>query len=553
MSTVSIHAGAPTAAEQAARGNWQANVEALRRTQSMLAARLAEIPLPPVVWTFARDGALTARDPRGTWWDGCSVPRRAAREMLRGLSQPATTGCFILPANAWQLHAALSMLRPQQAIVAIVPDAARLKIMLHCCDLSAEITSHRMWFAAGSRWCEMLAAIFSDNPGLPTPHQFIRTVLTGDEQSMPIMQAAERVFAGESARRAQVVAEAQSAAPAARPVLRLCVVGPSRFRVWEDAVETLARTIEGAGNMEYLRVDSDDPAQVAAAWLAHASANSSAVLLANAFRCDLPPAISPHVPVITWVTTPRVAPHNPAAPRDALLLADGQWRALARNAGWPDRAVDVAGWPPGPAIGKPAAAHLAIVADTQGVLPPPESFELSSHRLLWEAIAHELLANPFALGRDIQAYLAAHMARMGIDRTGFDFRRFIDGLIVPAFQQGVAHVLLSSGIPLKVHGCGWDGACDVRPFWSGPVVDRRGLLAAVAEAAGLVHVWPIPGVHPMDAMPRPVVRTVGRSRGALIEEARRISAGRAGSKQPGGPVLSPRCLAETVGRSLSIV
>jgi len=550
MSTVIIHAGSATAADDAAGRNWHANIEALQRTQVHLAKALVETPLPPLTWTIARDGALSARDAQGMWFDECSVPRRAAAEMLRSLSQPATTGCFVLPASAWLLDAALSILKPQQALIAIVPDLARLKTMLHCCDLSAAIAAHRVWFAAGRNWPAMLTAILAENPGLPVPHQFIRTVLTGEEESQPIMQLAQRIFAAETRRRAGIMEHALEAAPSPAGPLRLCVLGPSQFRLWDEAAETIVRAIESAGDAHCVRVDTDDPAAVSAAGLALAAANCHAVLTANAFRGELPPVVSPHIPLITWVTVPRIAPPVSAARRDMLLLADGSWRNLARNAGWPDRAIEVAAWPACAPMDKPADAPLAIIADTETVLPPPGRFELSSHRLLWEAVAAELLSDPFSLGRDLAVYLLGHMRRIGLSEEGFDWHRFIDRLVVPAFQQGIARCLASAGIAIALHGRGWDGAPELRKFWLGPVADRRQLLAAVAGAAALVHVWPVPGVHPMDAMPRPVLRAFGRTRGAFLEEARRVATARREKHFHAMPLGGQR-LVELVRRALS--
>jgi hypothetical protein len=115
-----------TAACQEAISNWQANVEALGKTQPHLAPGK---PVETIEWVYARDGALSVRID-DAWWSGCSVPLEAARAMLRTL-RVGGTACFLCPSHAADVLVALETLAPNQAIVVIVPDSKWFHLELH--------------------------------------------------------------------------------------------------------------------------------------------------------------------------------------------------------------------------------------------------------------------------------------------------------------------------------------------------------------------------------------------------------------------------------------
>src|SRR5215212_6817318 len=70
-------------AQRQAQLNLNSNVRALQKTQPQLIA--SEMKFSKVDWLYARDGSLTALDENQKWWAACSVPARAAEELLRTL------------------------------------------------------------------------------------------------------------------------------------------------------------------------------------------------------------------------------------------------------------------------------------------------------------------------------------------------------------------------------------------------------------------------------------------------------------------------------------
>src|SRR5262249_11797592 len=140
-----------TRAMAEARENWNLNLKALHLTQPSLASSLSP-PLPAPHWIYARDGSLSVLNDLSSWWSGCSLPRRAAQEMLRKLAISATTACFLAPSHAQQVVVALQILKAEQALIVIVPELLELQIALHCHDFTADLARHRLWFAAGQSW-----------------------------------------------------------------------------------------------------------------------------------------------------------------------------------------------------------------------------------------------------------------------------------------------------------------------------------------------------------------------------------------------------------------
>src|SRR4051812_34560819 len=82
-----------SASLEAAR-NWKRNLAAL-------ATSVAQIN-PQTEFVFARDGALTALQD-GKWWGGCSVPEKAAEELLQTLNITSPVACFLCPTHSAQI------------------------------------------------------------------------------------------------------------------------------------------------------------------------------------------------------------------------------------------------------------------------------------------------------------------------------------------------------------------------------------------------------------------------------------------------------------------
>jgi hypothetical protein len=145
---------------------------------------------------------------------------------------------------------------------------------------------------------------------------------------------------------------------------------------------------------------------------------------------------------------------------------------------------------------------------------------MSSHGLLWETIAAEVARDPLVLGDDAGVYLSRWCERAGVE--GVDRRVFVERLILPAYQQAVARALVAAGVELRLYGRGWDEVEGLSKYWGGVIRDREELRAALEEAAGVVHVWPVAWAHPVEFVGRPVVRPVRD----WVEQALRVAVGR---------------------------
>lgn len=526
-----IESLAPTALPQSqaavvlAQSNLTANLAALSTAQPGLAAR--PLPLPDdLTWLFARDGSLTAMMNGARWWAGCSVPRRAAEFMFKGMEVGGVVACFLAPQYAPQLRVALDKLDRRQAVIAVVPEPGTLSVLLHCEDFSRDIAGERLWFVSGESWEADLRTLFEQQPGLPTPSQFLRPIAADNESTDRLIAPAQAVFNEVGAARATELHAVSSAERASRSgAPRLCIVQPSRFRLWDDAGTALGELDWGAAGVDVTRIDSDRPTSSAPLALARVAAECDAVLAPNLSRGNVPGVVSDDVCWIAWVTSPRIPPAEGALPHDRLLLADPAWRRLAEQAGWDSRQVRIARWP---ALtrrenGTPQK-FLAIVADTLSLEIPPSVAAYSSQVLLWEHLCHELSENPFLLGASVEDFLSKRRERFGISEQGFDRDIFIHGLIVPAYQQAIARVMLREKLPVRLFGTGWD-AGEFEAAREGPVRSRDQLRQILHASAALVHVWPACSSHPAERASVPVVRTGPAGREGFLETARRALRG----------------------------
>jgi hypothetical protein len=497
----------------------------------------------------------------GRWIASCSVPCRAAQELLKTLDARGNVVCFLAPNHGAQVQVALERLRPEQSLIVALPQIDTLWLMLACCDLAAAIRAKRLWWVCGSDWPDQLARLLVDQPGLPTPQQFIRTAILGEEASRALIEQAQRVFAAENQRRALASQECVGRWERRTTATgRVCVVAGSRFRLWADDGLALAGALNArvpnpqapipksdAGGARLSRfdwLDVDDPCRASGLALARAAESCDGVVIANAGRGDLPAAIAPSMPLITWLTAPRIPNSANAGPRDALLLADPSWMSLAQQAGWDRRRLAVATRPclvnqQAPAVNgqQSTSTLLTIIADTLDVARAPE-FAYSSHRLLWENIAAELLRNPFELGADVSRYLAQRMERLNISGAPLDPALFIERLIVPAWQQGIARFLLANGIALRLFGLGWDQLDGLAGLAAGPITDPEQLAQALAGARVLLHIWPFAGAHAIDVMGRPVIRALGLRPESLLGTARNALLRPPPFQPPASPALS---------------
>jgi len=501
-----------TLAQQQAASNFARNLEALAQTQRALGRWLNE-QLLELEWVFAKDRALSAQEPSGQWIGGCSLPRRVAQALLARQEVRGSTACFLAPPHAAALRVALDKLAAQQAIVAIVPDMRDLAIMLHCEDFADDIRASRLWCAAGPAWDVSLRSIFDDQEGLATPAQFIRTPDADPELIQSLISTAQAVFSQVHAdRAARMQALVQSPAQRRRSPgtsFRLCVVAPMRFRLWNDIGHAMMQATQQIGGVETVVFDADSPTNSSPLALLKVASSCDAILTANTARTDLPAVLPESLPWITWITQPRIPSAALAATNDHLIVTDPALRDAAVRAGWPATRVCVGNWPEvqsaAPTARPAGAGCLAIITDTFPLDTPPDLMDYSSHGLLWEYIREELRHNPLALSHDIDGYLAARMAKINIAQANFPRARFIEKLIVPAYQQGLARTLLCAGLRVRLFGAGWEALDEFRPHAAGAVSQRQQLQDIAAASAALIHVWPFKISHPIDALGVPVL------------------------------------------------
>jgi hypothetical protein len=508
-----------TAAVAQARRNFESNSSALAAAQPWLRIQI-ESAEPAVTWLFGRDGFLTAHDQSGRWLAGCSLPMRAGQLMMKRLTVNGTVACLLAPSHAGQIAAALEKLTPQQAVIVLQPDAGLFQIMLRCCDFSEAIQSNRLWFAVGEQWGDRLGAIFENRPGLLTPCQFIRTLATDEDLMQQLIPPAERIFQAANESRTHRLTALMVAPPRQRDRRSMLIVAGSHFRLWDDAGPALVQSLSHS-DWSIAHCDPDDPAQTSAVGLALAADGRDAVVLPHRSRSDLPGVFRKQTRVLSWITQPRIPAFDADSPHDGLLLADDVWLPLATSAGWPRDRVTLAAWP---AITFPTAPEksLALIANTRTLETPTTTLDLSSHHVLWDMIRSDLLADPFSIGTDVHSFIDRRLAKLQISDEGFDRDRFINDLIVPAYQQGLVKLLANAKLPIQIFGTGWNDVPALRSFWRGEVSTRQSLAAAVVSASVLLYAWPLRYRHQIDAMGRPVLTPhLGRPT-EFIRDARRL-------------------------------
>jgi hypothetical protein len=530
---------AQTAAERDALANYMANRVELTTTQPAFAESL----LPPreqVEWVYGRDGMLTALDEQGHWWSGCSLPRAAGAAMLKKMDLSAAVACFLAPPHAAHLRIALDKLSPGQAVIAVVPEDADARLMLSCDDFSKDFAAHRLWFAAGPTWAQDLELLLKHQTGLAVPGQFLRMHSTDEALIQKLISEATAVFSRITILRSNLIGQLAGSVAQAR---KFCVMTPMRFDLWNDEGRVLA-AMAPAGS---IHIDTSDPASSSPLKLATMACECGTLLTPNFSRADLPGALPMDVPWVTWITTDRVPGFASAGPGDRLLIASPAVLAAAIGAGWPKDRVQLAGWPRWPLDTAKGKRMLSVLADTSCVDTPADLEDFSSHRVLWETIRNEIASDPFCLDAEPGQYLSSRMSRFDVSIDSFPLDRFVTQLIVPAYQQGVARALIKAGLPVELHGSGWEKIEEFRAFACGVVRSHEETAKVVASASILVDVWPWRASHPIGAVNRGTVRRDGNNLGVFVQRARNVLAGAATVSAPTLPVLSSRLLANLLG------
>jgi hypothetical protein len=493
-----------------ATGSIQAACASTNRTRNANAMNSAGLSIPDAtavdgVWTTARDGSTTTRASDGRWWAGCSVPLLAGRSLLNSLeSGSGVTTCLLHPDHAGIVRAARENQTPTTVLIVVHPDPAVIDHVLHEHDFSADIRAHRTSFFCGEQWADSLRQHFRRYPGLATPARFVRTKLTADETVDELIAEAQAVFTEVAVARAAQLDQLKSGRPQIASG-RVLVVGRSAFQLWRPSFDELSADLPGVG-LTAVHFDTDDALHGSPVALATSAAGCDAVFGADVFRADARGLVDERTAWVTWVTRPAIAVFDTAGRRDRLLLADSAWAAVAEKSGWPLDRTGLLAHPVSSPPPRPEKPRLGILADLSPINPPEAVKTFSSHRMLWEAIEAELLENPLTVNNDMAGYLTDRAGRMNLDPGELDRGAFCDGLIVPAYQRGLAALLVRSGLPVALYGSGWIDDPALIDHVAGDLRSEEDLQDAVARCSALVHALPIAGAHPIDALGRPVVR-----------------------------------------------
>ncbi|CAN5581296.1 hypothetical protein BH10PLA1_BH10PLA1_13670 [soil metagenome] len=538
-----------TAASSRAARNWSANLRALAVVQPSLVDAMQSLPAHGE-WVLARDGSLTLLDSAGAWIGNCSLPYRAGVAMLKTLDPRGTVACFLAPNHAAEIRAALERLSPEQAVLTIQPDLQSLRIALACEDFSADLDAHRLFFAFGVNCSEEMRSIFATNPGLPTPQQFIKLPTLSSELVDPLIAESQKLFAAVISDRAERVRATREHRPESpREVRQIAVIAGSRFSLWDDAGAARAEALLPASldiertSVELTRLDPDLPIFAGPLATAELCKDCDALITPDTGRCDFPDVLPIDLPWVTWVTKGRIPAAQAAGPNDALLVADAAWLQAAVSAGWKPERVGIATFAPRPITSTVEQMFdgWTVIANTVPISLPEKLEEFSSHRLLWEQIAAELTADPFAVGDDVGPYLYKLSRRAGIDEASMDRRLFIESLILPAYQQGIVRATVNAKLPVRLFGAGWDVIEEFQSLAGGPIASRASLASALASSSKLVHVWPTTQAHLIDSAGVPVFRRKLSRLDAFIREAKQYQPPKS-APQPTQPMSVDRIL-----------
>ncbi len=117
----------------------------------------------------------------------------------------------------------------------------------------------------------------------------------------------------------------------------------------------------------------------------------------------------------------------------------------------------------------------------------------------------------------ITALVALDIASDTLDRF-----RFLDGLILPTYQQGIARLLVNAELPVKLHGKGWNQLEEFRPFATGPVQTETDFVAAAQSSAVLVYIWPKANPHPIESLSKPILYPSTRRSDQFLKNAQSL-------------------------------
>jgi len=437
--------------------------------------------------------------------------------MLKTLETVHTGSCLLAPPHVGLLTAAREKMGDAPALFVIQPDALVARTILACQDFSDAIRRHRFWIVTGENWPDQFRALLRQYNGLATPTRFIRTKLLTDDVALPMIKTAQDLFSEILSERTRELERLKSQKSPVTDRREVLLIGGSAFRLWDHPAAVLEAELSQA---HIHRFDTDDPLNGSPAMLLEAAAACGSVVSANLCRDDCNQIITTEKPWITWITQPAVPKFDIAGPADGLVLADPRWKKLAQKAGWPDDRVRIGGWPPRAdhQSASPSPSQLAMICDTGPIEIPQSVKDFSSHRLLWELIEEELHDSPLAV-EQIDAYLTDRAGQLNITIESLDRRSFIQCLIHPAYQQGLARLLIKEGLPITLWGDGWPSEFDAHH--RGTITTPSQLDHAIDDSAALIYCWPERSAHPIDTCNKPIVERSGQDKSQLLRNARR--------------------------------
>ncbi len=450
---------------------------------------------------------------------------------MRQLVVNGRVACLLLPTHAHQVAVCLERTDPTIALIVIMADQTMVDWFQRCVDFTTY--AGRLFFAINDG---ELRVLFTNNPGLPIPQQFVRLPVTDPALSEQVIVWAQKVFSDVATLQSQRAATAKQAwsLQSRKPL----VVTSTRFALWDDAGDQLADALDADV------IDTADATQSATAYIAEKAQHAPAVITANVGRADHPDLICTAQPWISWITTGRVPKFITSSPRDGLVLIDEKLVPIAINLGWPRERLRI-----GYVVRavQPASDRktLAIITDLPDLSAPKDIEEFSSWRVVWDAIRKDLPENPHRLAGDIEGYLEKSRKFFGVPATDFPREIFVERLIAPAYLLGVAKWLVNEKLPVEIHGSGWDKVESVRHQYRGTIETREKLVAVLSRSAGVIDAF-IATVHLLRHCGVTTIATLGRTPQRIAQDIRNLLNGSTTT-----PCLHATTLAAAIGELTS--
>ena len=170
---------------------------------------------------------------------------------------------------------------------------------------------------------------------------------------------------------------------------------------------------------------------------------------------------------------------------------------------------------------EPTSPRVLLVADTREITAPAVVEDYSSHKLVWQSIHRQLAARPLSFNGDMPALLAEHAKPLGIDPASLPTPLFVDALITPAYEQGIARLLIAAGVAIDVAGRGWNDLQEFAHRKPPTIQSFESFERLIANYQTVVLPQALSAPHEADALPRNVVRTLGLSKSQLLSNLRK--------------------------------